>query len=95
MATPDEIRRLEFAVREAQANLDRARAENQRADEAWALMLRQAEQSMAQGKSVSAEFIIGAAERARRDGADAIPRDRVRGDNIIRGLMNVSKDKFK
>jgi hypothetical protein len=95
MASPDEIRRLEYAVREAQANLDRARAENQRADEAWARMLRQAEQQMAQGKSVSAEFIVGAAERARRDGADAIPQDRVRGDNVIRGLMNAQKDRVK
>jgi hypothetical protein len=88
MATESEIRRLEQNVRDAQAALTRARAENQRADEAWGRMLRQAEQSLAQGKSVSAEFIIGAAERARRDGADAIPADRVRGDNVVRGLLN-------
>jgi hypothetical protein len=95
MATPDEIRRLEYAVREAQANLDRARAENQRADEAWERMVVQAEQSLAQGKSVSAAFICGSAERARRFGADATPRDKIRGGNLTRNLMVVPKDKFK
>jgi hypothetical protein len=95
MASPDEIRRLEYAVREAQANLDRARAENARADAAWERMVAQAEAQMAQGKSVSAEFIIGSAAKARSFGADAIPQDRVRGDNVIRGLMNAHRDKFK
>jgi hypothetical protein len=88
MVPPDEIRRLEYAVREAQVRLDAARAENQRADEAWERMVAQAEQSVAQGKSVTAEFIIGAAERARRDGADAIAPDKVRGDNVVRNMMN-------
>jgi hypothetical protein len=65
MATPDEIRRLEQAVRDAQAALTRARAENQRADEAWERMLRQAEQSVVTGKSVTAEFIVNSGARAR------------------------------
>jgi hypothetical protein len=94
MVPLDEIRRLEYAVREAQANLDAARAENASAELKWRQMVTQAEQQMAQGKSVTAEFIICAAERARRDGADAIPPDRLRGDNIVRNFMSV-KDKFK
>jgi hypothetical protein len=65
MATPEEIRKLEWAVAEAQAALTRARAENQRADEAWTRMLAEANASIARGKSVSAQFILGAAERAR------------------------------
>jgi hypothetical protein len=88
MVPIDQIRRLEYAVREAQAALDRAHAENASAELKWRQMVRQAEQSVAQGKSVTAEFIIGAAERARRDGADAIAPDKVRGDNIVRNFMN-------
>jgi hypothetical protein len=88
MASPDEIRRLEFAVREAQANLDRARSENERADQAWMRTVAEAERMMAEGKSVSAQFIVGSADRARRFGADAIPQDKIRGDNIVRGFLN-------
>jgi hypothetical protein len=95
MATPDEIRPLEFAVREAERALAAARAENVRADEAWARMVRQAEAQMAAGRSVSAEFIIGSAERARRDGAGQLALDKVRGNNVIRGLMNAQKDKLR
>jgi hypothetical protein len=65
MATPDELRKLERAVAEAQNALTRARAENQRADEAWERMVRQAQQSVASGKSVSADFILAAGARAR------------------------------
>jgi hypothetical protein len=81
MVPIDQIRRLEYAVREAQAALDRAHAENGAAERAWLTMVKQAEANIAAGKSVSAAFITGAAERARRDGADAIAQDRTR-DNI-------------
>ena len=37
------------------------------ADRRWAEMVAEAERMCAAGKSVSAEFILGAAERARRD----------------------------
>jgi hypothetical protein len=57
-------------------------------------MVAQAEAQMAAGRSVSAEFIIGSAERARRYGADATPPDKVRGDNVVRGLLNF-KDRSK
>jgi hypothetical protein len=51
MVPIDQIRRLEYAVREAQAALDRAHAENASAELKWRQMVRQAEQSVAQGKS--------------------------------------------
>jgi hypothetical protein len=87
MASADEIRRLEFAVREAQANLDRARAENARADQAWERMVRAAEQSVAQGKSVTAEFIITSAKRAKAEGSGSvIPLHRLTGEDIVRGM---------
>ena len=94
MVPIDQIRRLESELRAAQAALDRAHAENSSAELKWREMVRQAEQSVAQGKSVTAEFIIGAAERARRDGADAIAPDKVRGDNIVRNFMTY-KDRPK
>jgi hypothetical protein len=65
MATSDEIKRLEQAVRDAQAALTRARAENQRADEAWSAMVKEANANIARGKPVTGAFITGAAERAR------------------------------
>jgi hypothetical protein len=94
MATPDEIRRLEFAVREAQARLDRARAENARADSAWAQMLAQAQQSVAEGRPTTAEFIVESARRAKAEGSGSvIPLHRLTGEDIVRGLN--AKDKPK
>jgi hypothetical protein len=65
MATPSEIAKLEQAARDAQAALTRARAENASADAKWVAMVAEAERMCAAGKSVSAEFIVGAAAKAR------------------------------
>jgi hypothetical protein len=84
MAAPDEIRKLENAVRDAQAALTRARAENQCADEAWTKMVAQAEALCAQGKSVSAQFIVEAARRARADAGNVAPLVHRQHMHIIR-----------
>jgi hypothetical protein len=83
MVPIDQIRRLEYAVREAQANLARAHAENHAANLAWERMITEAEAQIAAGRSVSAEFICGSAARARANGADGVPLD-----NVLRGFLN-------
>jgi hypothetical protein len=90
MLSPSEkIRRLELAVREAEPALARARAENATADLKWQRMLRQAEQMCTTGQSISAEFIVESARRARADGAskgEVIPLHRLTGQDIMRRM---------